>query len=408
MMTGLAFAVAAALSPGTHSQDATTTPSSRVSHETLQAVAEALVKADIPALSQLYQSSNDPATHVLAAMALERIHGHFDEASADAKLCATSLHASQPGVALFCERFANGNLRLAGKDREADQADVDTARRYGYGPPVSFEPLRTESPAAGFSIPLVDTDQGTQAAIAIAANGHSLRVTVDTGSYDITLDEKTARDLGVRMLGLDGRTNGLLTTGMQSHYGLLDKLAFAGVTMQDVPVLVVPGHQRLIGLNVLRRLGAIRITRSSIQVYGQDDERPACTEPMLFASNRDGRDLHMVTALSINGAPHVTLLDTGDEFYLNGNQAALKEVTSRSRGHLALGDIGPTTHEAAFSRATADVVIAGQPIRMTFAVFKDANVPWAYALGRGALQDMDFYFDFDNRHTCLLLHDHLH
>jgi hypothetical protein len=45
---------------------------------------------------------------------------------------------------------------------------------------------------------------------------------------------------------------------------------------------------------------------------------------------------------------------------------------------------------------------------VTFAVFKDADLPWDYILGAGALDDMDFYFDFDHRHTCLLLHDHLY
>ena len=408
MVTALAFAVGAAFSFGARSQYAATAQAPRVSHETLQAVAEALVKADISTLSQLYQSTGDPATHVLAAMALERIHGHLDEASADAKLCTASLRDSQANVALFCERFANGNLRLAGKDPEANQADMDTARRYGYKPPESFEPMRTEKPARGFNIPLVDTDQGKQGAIAIAANGHALRLTVDTGTYDISLDQKTAHDLGVRMLGVSGRTNGVLATGVQTQYGLLDTLEFAGVTMHAVPVQVLPSHQRLLGLNVLRHLGALRITRNSIHIYGESEERPGCAEPMLIASDLDGRDVHMVTALSINSAAHITLLDTGADFYLSGNQAALTEVASRFSGHIPLGDIGPITHEAAFNRATADVVISGQPIRMTFAVFKDANVPWAYALGRDALQDMDFYFDFDNRHTCLLLHDHLH
>lgn len=60
------------------------------------------------------------------------------------------------------------------------------------------------------------------------------------------------------------------------------------------------------------------------------------------------------------------------------------------------------------SQASAEVVVSGQPITMTFGIFADSSLPWPYILGSGALRDMDFFLDFQRRHTCLLLHDHLH
>jgi hypothetical protein len=44
---------------------------------------------------------------------------------------------------------------------------------------------------------------------------------------------------------------------------------------------------------------------------------------------------------------------------------------------------------------------------MTLVVFKDDTLPWGYVLGNLVLQDMDFFFDFDNWHTCLLPHKNL-
>ncbi|MBV8157389.1 MAG: hypothetical protein JO278_07015, partial [Dyella sp.] len=117
--------------------------------------------------------------------------------------------------------------------------------------------------------------------------------------------------------------------------------------------------------------------------------------------------LRAVTNLSINGTPRTTLLDSGSAFYLNGNQAAMDEVKAIYNRRMRIRDVG-ATHAARVSQATAEVIVSGQPIQMTFGVFRDADLPWSYILGSGSLGDMDFFFDFDRRHTCVLVHDNLH
>jgi len=384
-------------------------------------VTQSLLLADVPTLAAIYRQSPDPVSRVLAAMALERIHFDLDKADEDARLCERELFASRPGIALFCARFANGNLRLAQGEGVAAAAELDIARRFaGRVPQAELDgmrryveerrarpPLRLQRPEAGFDIPLEHPVHDNRGAIEVEANGGKARLTVDTGASFLAMDADTARRLGVRMLGRSGQANGFLSRGVPVEYGVLDRLGFAGVVVENAPVEVLPGHARLIGIDVLRHLGTFRLTRDRIHVYGKAEPRPACQEPMLVASDVWGNDIRVVAALPIEGTLRTTLLDSGSSFYLSGDQTALGQLHATYTHRIGLGDIGPRRHAARVNEATAEVVISGQPIRMTFGVFKDARMRWDYVLGSGALDDMDFYFDFGGRHTCMLLHDGL-
>ena len=73
-------------------------PASMSAPQAAQAVNVALAKADVPAMAALYQENPDPAVHVLAAMALERIHYNLDKATEDARLC----EKEAPPAVIFC------------------------------------------------------------------------------------------------------------------------------------------------------------------------------------------------------------------------------------------------------------------------------------------------------------------
>ncbi len=145
-----------------------------------------------------------------------------------------------------------------------------------------------------------------------------------------------------------------------------------------------------------------------MQTYGDNVPRPACREPLLIASDLWGNTVRTVVALPIDGKLQTALLDSGSAFYLSGNGQARAELATSYNRRIRIKDLGPLKHHARMSQATAEVVVSGQPITMTFGVFADSSLPWPYILGSGALRDMDFFFDFQRRHTCLLLHDHLH
>lgn len=398
------------------------TPIVHVGRGTLAPIVRAMHEGDVPTLARLYRKPPDPVTRVLAAMVLERIHFNLDKASEDARVCERSLLDSQPDIAFFCARFANGNLRLAGKVHAADLGERSIAKRFAGKVPgpkldalrhyaghhAKMPPLQVRRPSETFVIPLGRKPHTGMSTLEIEANGTTLPLIVDTGSGDITVDAKWARKLGVHMTGSSGTTNGLLAHGIHVRHGILDKLSFAGVTMRHVPVTVVPGKQRLIGIDILRHLGAFRLGKDKITVYGNQAGRPDCRQPMLVGSDLWGHHVHLLKALKIDGTLRTLLVDSGASFFLSASQAAMDELDVGRNARIALKDMGARKHHTRINVATVVVDIAGQPFRVSMPVFKDARLPWNYIIGSGALRDMDFYFDFEGRHTCMLLHDDLH
>lgn len=414
--------MAAGLALGASAMAAEAPPQARAPDPLLIAVAEATATADVPTLTRMYGETGDPVKHALAAMALERIHLELGKSSEIARLCERELRDSRPDVALFCARFANGNLRLAQGAAVADPAELDIVRRFeGRVPQAELDamrryvdahlgppPLRVEAPAAGVRIPLVHGLRDNRGAIEVQAHGQKARLVIDTGASYLAMDEGTARRLGVRMLDRSGETAGILSRGVPVRYGVLDRLDLGGVTVENAPVEVLPSRARLIGIDILRQLGAFRLSRDDLQVYGRDEARPACREPMLVSSGVWANSLRPVAALPIEGTRRTTLIDSGSTFYLSGSRQAMDQLHTIYNRRIGLRDVSGRRHEARFSQATARVVISGQPIDMTFGVLADAKLPWDYILGSGALRDMDFYLDFERRRTCLLLHPDLH
>lgn len=397
-------------------------PANMTVRQALDAVNQSLNRVDVPLLLDIYQDNPDPIAHVLAAMALERIHYNLDKATEDARLCEKELIGKRPGVALYCARLANGNLRLAQGAKAAEADELDMVKRFAGRVPQSeldtmtaYVAARRETPEfhlakpeGDFSIPLLKASYDQRGALRVeAANGESARVTLDTGAGPLVLDQDTAERLGVRSIGIDGRTRGVFSKNIPTEHGILESAHIGDITLENVPVEIVLSDRRLIGMNILRLLGAFRLTQRELVVYGKDGNRPTCDDPMLVSTGVWANSLRAVTNLSINGTPRTTLLDSGSAFYLNGNQAAMDEVKAIYNRHMRIRDVG-ATHAARVSQATAEVIVSGQPIQMTFGVFRDADLPWSYILGSGSLGDMDFFFDFDHRHTCVQVHDDLH
>ncbi|HET6552751.1 MAG TPA: retropepsin-like aspartic protease [Dyella sp.] len=424
---GLAMVMAAATAtageqaaPAT--PDADVPPAQMTAGQAVNEINRALVKVDLPLLLDIYQHNPDPIAHVVAATALERVQYNLDKATEDARLCEKELINRRPGIALYCAHLANGNLRLAQGDKAAEAEELDIVKRFaGRAPAAELDgmttyvntrrdipPFRLTKPDGNFSMPLLKASYDQRGAVKLeAANGESARMTLDTGAGTMVMDQDTAEHLGVRAVGIDGRTGAFFSKNIPTQHGVLEKAHIGEITLENVPVEIVPASRHLIGMDILRRLGAFRLTDRDLFVYGKDGQRPACNEPLLISTNVWGNSVRVVTNLSINGTQRITLLDSGSSFYLNGNQSAMDEVNAIYNRRMRIRDVG-ATHAARVSQATAEVVVSGQPIQMTFGVFRDADLPWSYVLGSGSLGDMDYFFDFDQRHACMLLHDNLH
>ncbi|MBE1162816.1 retroviral-like aspartic protease family protein [Dyella acidiphila] len=393
----------------------------------IRAVIEAVRKADLPALDQLDTQSTDPATHALTAMARSRIHADFQQSGQQAKACEQQFLSSNPGVAIFCARFGIGDLRLAGQEAQAEQADLDMVQRYAsklspdalqgmqaHAALYDKQPaLDVQRPAGAFTIPLQphnfrkqngDLHQSNNRDIAVTVNGHEAVLDVNTAAAYVILDPSTARELGVRITDANAIANGPLSKHVPVQFGIIDKLSFAGVTVSNAPVMVDPGNDRtVLGMGILKYLGAFRMTKDAIQVYATNGNTPpAAAQPMLVGTAVDGRSLRLVAPLSINGSTELAVLNTGNPFYLTGDKDALAELDTRFAGQTRMRDAGPMVHRTVFNRTIADVVIGGQPMKLKFGVYAEAEMNWKYQLGLSALQDMDIYVDFANRQLALI------
>jgi hypothetical protein len=411
--------------PATAQDTASPLPAGDSETSTVQRVQQAMLDADVPALAGLYRSP-DPIAHVWAAMALERVHFKLDAAAADAKVCEDALFASRPAIALLCGQFQSGNLRLAGRHQEARAWEAALIERYrGRGLDRQLAGMQAyldrsadlpapvvQPPAADVVLPFKKPprqDVPMQPVVAAQANGHDTDLLLDTGASVLTLGEDEARRFGVRMLGGEGHARGLLSKGVPVRHGLLETLELGPLTLRDLPANVLPGsHRPLLGLDLLAPLGALRFSQAALRIYGTGSTPPACTDPMLLGSDLWGQSLRLHPQLPIDGQLRNVVLDTGDYMYLTGSQAALDEVTTLRRGKLGVGDLGGRHPFANVRAAKVEVTIAGQPIRMYFPVYADADIRWPILLGFGALRDMDFLVDFRQRHLCFLLHPGLH
>jgi len=388
----------------------------------IDAILKAMQQGDASTLTTLYQSTSEPVVHVWAVMALERVHFNLDAATADAKVCEQNLFETRPRIALLCGQFESGNLRLAGRIKQADDKETELITRYqGHGLEKALAGMQdylhrmdgipvlvVEQPAATTTLAL---KQASASPVFTAkANGHNVDLMLDTGASDLVLGQEQAHNFGVKLLNRSMRVDGILSKDVPAQRGLLDTLQFGDITLRNVPVIVVPQSIALLGANLVAPLGALRVSRSSLTISGttQPLSHSTCDAPMLIASDLWGQTLTVVPQLLINGASRDVMLDTGAARYLIGSKQALSEVTTLHRGKSAVDDIGDTYAFASVKNAKVNLTIAGQPIDMYFDIYSNSDARWAITLGAGALRDMDFVFDFRNQHMCFDLHPDLH
>jgi predicted aspartyl protease len=388
----------------------------------MQRVETAMEKGDVLGLYRLYNTPKDPVMHVLAAMALERLSLHLDNATRDASQCEKVLFDSQPDVAYYCALFQSGDVRLSGQEKRADNMELSIAQRYrgkisaailttladNATHRVQLPEFQVQRPEHTIVLPLSTDFGSTSVYLSAQANGKSMLLALDTGASWLVLDERAARKWNVHYLDHNpSYIQGYFAKKIRVQEGWLDTLELGGITMQNVPVYVIPHAPRIVGIDLLRRLGALRIGKDELTIYAANDTKPPCSDALLASSQYNGNFLRLLTNIAINGNVQPAMLDTGSSTYLSGNAAVLSQYKSGISGHLMMRDVSSQSQETRARLATETVVIGHQPIRMTFVVFEDDTLPWGYVLGNLVLQDMDFFFDFDNRRTCLLLHKRL-
>jgi predicted aspartyl protease len=396
----------------------------------LQAVRKAMQSADSETLTGLYRNSPDPIVHVWSAMALERVNFNLDAASTDARACESALFDTHPGIALSCGQFRVGNLQLAGRVDDAREAERQLIARFrGHGVEQRLDDMQAYldgvagAPALSYDLPGDDVTlklqpnpkakppreaESTVPRFTVSANGHDVVAMLDTGASDMILGQEDAERLGVTSLDKRGHVNGWLAKNVPTQAGLLDTLKIGDITLHNVPVRIGPRPIVLIGGNLVAPLGTLKITQSTLLIYGKDSPVPACETPMRVSSAVWGNNLRLYPQLLVNDTPQSVMLDTGAHSYLIGTRAALDEVTTLHHIQTRMNDIGGRHAFVNADSAKIRLTIANQPFDITFDVYTDAdNAKHPITLGAGALRDMDFLLDFRHQRQCFLLHPNL-
>ncbi|WP_369928830.1 TIGR02281 family clan AA aspartic protease [Xanthomonas sp. NCPPB 2632] len=377
-------------------------------------VNRALAGADLGTLIEM-RNGQDSVARILAGIAIERVHFNLDKSSADAKACEAQLHDTLPNIAFYCARFVSSNLRLAGRTREASLEEIDVVRRYQGLVPASlldnfdfkqapaFAALpdtKVILPTEPSSIP-VKKSQSRNTTVEVTINGKAVTLKVDTGAPTI-LGAETAGRLGVRIvLQKDGVIRGALGKESVKQLGILDRLSFGGVTMENLPVAVIPEEHNALGMDVLKRLGAFELTQTSLVIYGTGRQQPVCNEPLLVSSTFVGATPAVVHAIKVNGVSFNALMDSGSDFYLT--QMVRGDATDHaSTEALAIKDVNQSGQSVQSERITANVELGGVPRTATFTSLRGTAVPYDYILGNGAFKDVSLFVDFDHRRSCLI------
>jgi clan AA aspartic protease (TIGR02281 family) len=374
----------------------------------------ALVIADLDSLTAQYQSK-DPVEHALAAMAVERVHGNFEQSSRIARTCETSLEASEPFVAHYCARFAAANLRLMGKRGEAAVEEEDIARRYKavLAPgnitnpdltqaPIyrSLAPIAVRIPDGVTSLPLKKNPRHS-GTVDVTINGQPLPMILDTGAFTV-LGEETAKKLGVKvLLEKDGAVRGVLGGVTDKKLGFVESLKIGNVEIDNVPVSIIPEERNLLGMNVLQRLVRFEIQRDALLVYGPNATTPPCETPLLIGTTFWGSPPKLVQRIPIGGVPQYVAFDSGSVFYLTTNQASTQGPLEHG-GQMLLRDANHGAQPVRYAQLTSKVEMAGKSYQLTYAAIEDVELPFKYILGAGALQDVRLFVDFGKRVSCLL------
>ena len=259
----------------------------------------AMQGADLQTVADIYKTSTDPVIHIVSAMVIERMHYNLDASSRDAEICMDTLIDSRPGNALMCGQFESANLRLAGRNGDADAkeaaliarfegkgVDGQLSRMKAYATQNAKRPVfAVDVPAQGFTLPLVYSERDPSPHVKAQANGHEIELLIDTGAHDVAIGESQAAKLGVEVLDTPIRFSGWITKQEPGKRGLLKELKVGPVTWHNIPVLIVDNKRTsLMGMNLIAPLGSVRISRSTLTVGDAASEGAHCDAPMLISS----------------------------------------------------------------------------------------------------------------------------
>jgi len=237
-----------------------------------------------------------------------------------------------------------------------------------------------------------------------AANGVSARFVLDTGAPQTRVNIDTAKQMGIRLLpDAQYRYSTFYgEKGLAARLGILRSLKVGTREFRNVLVFV-SDRDNLLGLDLISKLGRLKITRSALEL----NPAPVRRCDAFIAFSRQDLNQRLVVAAQLDRRTTQAIIDTGNVDYLTaaspGRQVnavqALKPGSSN-------GYTGDNRH---FQRFDGVLVMQGNIMAVSYKYYPGFTIPPSLLdgqyvpsilLGWRAFKDFELNLDLDSGRSC--------
>ncbi|MGF6137437.1 hypothetical protein QF017_004108 [Pseudomonas laurylsulfatiphila] len=237
-----------------------------------------------------------------------------------------------------------------------------------------------------------------------AANGASARFVLDTGAPQTRVNIDTAKQMGIRLLpDAEYRYSTFYgEKGLAARLGILRSLKVGTREFRNVLVFV-SDRDNLLGLDLISKLGRLKITRSALEL----NPAPARRCDAFIAFSRVDLNQRLVVAAQLDSRTTQAIIDTGNVDYLTaaspGRQVdAVQALTPGSSN----GYTGDNKH---FQRFDGVLVMQGNIMAVSYKYYPGFTIPPSLlggqyvpsiVLGWRAFKDFELNLDLDSGRSC--------
>ena len=225
-----------------------------------------------------------------------------------------------------------------------------------------------------------------------AANGASSRFILDTGAPQTRVNHDTAKLMGIRLLTDShyGYSTFYGERDLSAQLGIFESLTIGSSEFRNVLVFV-SDRENLLGLDLLGKLGRLKITKKTLEVNAEPPTR--CDSPITYARIDINQRLTIAARLDRRAMP--AIIDTGNVDYL----------TSSSPGNSPIH----VTNEPRSQTFKGELSLAGHIQSITYHYYPDFTIPPSLLLdqyvpslllGWGAFNDYELNLDIDSGRSC--------
>ncbi|EJM41787.1 hypothetical protein PMI26_03488 [Pseudomonas sp. GM33] len=244
-------------------------------------------------------------------------------------------------------------------------------------------------------LPFIDVD---------AANGVSARFVLDTGAPQTRVNIDTAKQMGIRLLpDAQYRYSTFYgEKGLAARLGILRSLKVGTREFRNVLVFV-SDRDNLLGLDLISKLGRLKITRSALEL----NPAPVRRCDAFIAFSRQDLNQRLVVAAQLDRRRTQAIIDTGNVDYLTaaspGRQVNAVQALAPGSSN---GYTGDKRH---FQRFDGVLVMQGNIMAVSYKYYPGFTIPPSLLggqyvpsilLGWRAFKDFELNLDLESGRSC--------